>query len=76
MINSADPPHGGEGPLQRVQVIDRDHPHFEEYGRFSGKIITMRFSGESMAEVILENCRHGGGGCFVSKGQVKQVAER
>jgi hypothetical protein len=29
--------------LQRVQIIDRQHPHFEEYGRFTGKIVTMKF---------------------------------
>jgi hypothetical protein len=63
--------------LQRVQIVNRDHPHFEEYGRLTGKIITMRFGlGNQMAEVKLENCRHGVDGCFVSKGDVQQVAER
>lgn len=62
--------------LQRVQIVNREHPHFEEYGRFTGKIITMRFNGHKMAEVKLEHCRHGGDGCFVSPGDVKQVAER
>lgn len=62
--------------LQRVQIVNRQHPHFEEYGRFTGKIITMRFSGNQMAEVKLEHCRHGTDGCFVSKGDVIQVAER
>jgi hypothetical protein len=62
--------------LPRVQIVDREHPHFEEYGRFTGKIITMKFSGSDMAEVKLENCRHGTDGCFVSKGQARQVAER
>lgn len=66
----------GEQRLQRVQIVDREHPHFEEYGRFTGKVITMRFSGESMAEVKLEHCQHGVDGCFVSKGQVRQVGER
>jgi hypothetical protein len=62
---------------QRVQIVNRDHPHFEEYGRFTGKIITMRFGLQSqMAEVKLENCRHGTDACFVGKGDVKQVAER
>ncbi len=42
----------------------------------TGKIITMRFSGESMAEVALEHCRHGGDACFVNKGDVRQVADR
>lgn len=62
--------------LPRVQIINREHPHFEEYGRFTGKIITMRFSGEDMAEVALENCSHGGDACFVGKGDVKLVQER
>lgn len=63
--------------LQRVQIVNREHPHFEEYGRFTGKIVTMRFGGlKPMAEVALENCRHGTDGCFVSAGDVKQVAER
>lgn len=64
-------------PLPRVQIVNREHPHFEEYGRFTGRIVTMRFGdGKQMAEVALENCRHGTDGCFVSKGDVKQVAER
>jgi hypothetical protein len=63
--------------LPRVQIVNRQHPHFEEYGRFTGKIITMRFgAGNQMAEVKLESCRHGTDGCFVSKGDVIQVAER
>lgn len=67
---------GGGLMLPRVQIVNREHPHFEEYGRFTGKIITMKFSGKDMAEVKLENCRHGGDACFVSKGDVRQVAER
>jgi hypothetical protein len=62
--------------LPRVQIVNREHPHFEEYGRLTGKLITFKYSGEQMAEVKLEHCRHGGDGCFVSKGDVKQVAER
>lgn len=68
--------------LQRVQIVDREHPHFEEYGRFTGKIIRPIWAkskddnSKDMAEVKLENCRHGTDGCFVSRGQVKQVAER
>lgn len=58
----------------RVQIVNRDHPHFEEYGRFTGKIIRMKFGAQNeMAEVKLENCRHGTDGCFVSKGDVRQV---
>lgn len=63
-------------PMPRVQIVNREHPHFEEYGRFTGKMIKMRFSGHQMAEVKLEHCRHGGGACFVSPGDVRQVAER
>ena len=63
--------------LQRVQIVNREHPHFEEYGRFTGKIITMRFGdGNQMAEVTLEQCRHGNDGCFVSPGDVRAVQER
>jgi hypothetical protein len=29
----------GDTPLQRVQIVNPGHPHFEEYGRFTGKII-------------------------------------
>jgi hypothetical protein len=63
--------------LPRVQIVNRQHPHFEEYGRFTGNIITMRYgTREPMAEVKLENCPHGVDGCFVLKGELKQVAER
>lgn len=62
--------------LQRVQIVNRQHPHFEEFGRFTGKIIEMRFGGKPMAEVSLENCRHGGDACFVNPGDVRSVAER
>ena len=63
--------------LQRVQIIARQHPHFEEYGRFTGKIVTMNFGTRvQMAEVTLEHCRHGSDGCFVRKGEVKAVPER
>ena len=60
--------------LQRVQIVAREHPHFEEYGRFTGKIVTL--FGKPMAEVTLEHCWHGGDACFVSKGDVQFVAER
>jgi len=71
------PPLPLEERLQRVQIVDRQHPHFEEYGRFTGKIVTMKFgTREEMAEVKLENCRHGSDGCFVRKGEVKAVQER
>jgi hypothetical protein len=62
--------------LPRVQIINRQHPHFEEYGRFTGKVITLVWGGGDMAEVTLEHCRHGVDGCFVSKGDVKIVKEQ
>ncbi len=63
--------------LPRVQIVNRKHPHFEEYGRLTGKVITMKFGeGTPMAEVALENCRHGTDGCFVSMGETRQVPER
>jgi hypothetical protein len=63
--------------LPRVQIINHEHPHFEEYGWLTGKMITMKFGQRgTMAEVKLENCRHGTDGCFVSPGDVRQVKER
>ena len=62
--------------LPRVQIVSRQHPHFEEYGRFTGNVIQMKFgTREQMAEVKLEHCRHGVDGCFVKVGEVKQVPE-
>ena len=61
--------------LQRVQIVNRKHPHYEEFGRFTGKI-TKLYNGQALAEVDLENCRHGGDACFVSPGDVQAVAER
>lgn len=67
----------GVKKLPRVQIVHRQHPHFEEYGRFTGTIITMKFGDRAqMAEVALENCRHGVDGCFVRAGEVRQVRER
>lgn len=63
--------------LPRVQIVNREHPHFEEYGRFTGTVITMRFGDQRpMAEVKLEHCRHGGDACFVSKGDIAAMPER
>lgn len=66
--------------LLRVQIVNRRHPHFEEYGRFTGKVIRPVWAKNDgrgdMAEVKLEHCRHGADGCFVSKGDVRQVPER
>jgi hypothetical protein len=64
-------------PLQRVQIVNRKHPHFEEYGRFTGKIITLVFNRDKpLAEVKLEHCCHGVDACFVSQGDVIAVKER
>lgn len=64
--------------LPRVQIVRRSHPHFEEYGRFTGRMIRMKFGEprDEMAEVRLEHCRHGVEACFVSPGDVQQVDER
>jgi hypothetical protein len=63
--------------FQRVQITKRTHPHFEEYGRFTGKVIKFPWGeGHLMAEVKLEHCRHGTDGCFVSRGDVRIVSER
>lgn len=68
------PGHPEPEQLQRVQVVNRRHPHYEEYGRFTGKMISLL--GTPMAEVKLEQCRHGTDGCFVKKGDVRAVSER
>lgn len=62
-------------PLPRVQIVNREHPHFEEYGRFTGEVIAPIWGGK-MAKVQLEHCRHGGDACFVSPSDIKQVRER
>jgi hypothetical protein len=59
----------------RVQIVNRKHPHFEEYGRFTGEVVTMLW-GAKMAKVELENCQHGTDACFVSPGDVREVRER
>lgn len=56
----------------RMRICDREHPHYPERGFLTGKVITMRFSGEHMAEMRLEHCQHGTEGCFVSKGQIER----
>jgi hypothetical protein len=75
-MTTPDPSRSETATLQRVQIVNRKHPHFEEYGRFTGKVITPVWGGGDMAEVKLEHCRHGVDGCFVSKGDVRQVADR
>ncbi len=65
---------GSNQQFQRVKIVKRDHPHRGEIGRFTGKIIAFKWGeGKRMAEVRLENCKHGTDGCFVSPGDVRQV---
>lgn len=60
--------------LQRVKIVATHHPHRGEIGRFTGKVITFAWAGGStMAEVQLEHCKHGTDGCFVAKGDVREV---
>jgi hypothetical protein len=54
---------------KRVRITKRDHPHYRETGFMTGKVISLL--GKSMAELKLENCRHGTDGCFVSKGDIE-----
>lgn len=57
-----------------IQIIDAEHPHFREYGVMTGKVIQMNHGRQQlMAEVRLHNCQHGTDGCFVEKGQVREV---
>lgn len=60
----------------RVRITKRSHPHYGEVGKFTGKLIRMPWGSKpTMAEVKLEDCRHGVDGCFVSKGDVAKVVE-
>lgn len=59
--------------LPRVKIVRRDHPHHGEYGRFTGEVVQPKWGGAPMALVKLENCVHGTGACYVSKGDVRQV---
>ena len=54
----------------RVQIVDREHPHFGEHGVLTGEVITVL--GTPMAKVDLDACRHGVDGCFVTQGQVAE----
>jgi len=51
----------------RVKIIAKNHPHYGSTGRFTGKVIVMKFTGKKMAEVKLENSDES---CFVSPGAV------
>jgi hypothetical protein len=54
---------------QTVRITKRDHPHYRETGKLTGKIISVL--GKPMAEVKLDDCRHGTDGCFVSQGDIE-----
>jgi hypothetical protein len=56
----------------RVKIVGRDHPHRGEYGRFTGEVIRL-VTGTTMALVELENCKHGGDGCYVAAGDIRAV---
>jgi hypothetical protein len=58
-----------------VRITDPEHPHYPETGRFTGEVITMRFSGKKMAKIALDSCRHGTDACYVSPGQIQEIAE-
>ena len=64
---------GAVGVGSLVQIVDPAHPHYPETGRLTGQMI--RVLGSPMAEVTLDSCRHGTGGCFVGRGQAKAILE-
>lgn len=53
----------------RVLITNSNHPHHNKVGVLSGKTIHTIWQ-EEMAEVILDT----GGGCYISKGDAKQLA--
>jgi hypothetical protein len=55
----------------RVQIIDREHPHFSEHGELTGEMIRL-ITGTEMAKMKLDNCPHGNEACYVTQGQVAQ----
>lgn len=57
----------------RVRISDPEHPHYPETGWLNGKGIVLL--GKQMAEMDIDNCKHGTSGCFVSAGQVSQIVE-
>jgi hypothetical protein len=58
----------------RVKIVNRQHPHHGEYGRFTSEVIQMRFGlGNKMALVKLESCKHGTDRCYVSPGDIREV---
>jgi hypothetical protein len=57
--------------LPRVKIVNREHPHYGEYGTFAGETISV--IGQRMALVKLERCKHGTDGCYVSPGDIREV---
>ena len=56
----------------RVKIVGREHPHFGEYGRFTGEVKQFPW-GSKLALVKLENCKHGGDACYISPGDIREV---
>ena len=56
----------------RVRIVNRDHPHYGEYGQFTGEVIRPIWGGK-MALVKLEACQHGCDACYVSPGDIREV---
>lgn len=62
--------------LPRVRITAKQHPHYGEYGRFTGHVVSPRWAPNTkMAEVKLESCKHGTDSCFVSPGEIREVGE-
>lgn len=55
----------------RVEITDINHPHYGERGKFTGYVIEFKHWPGKMAEIKLDNCRHGTDTCFVSPEQIK-----
>jgi hypothetical protein len=64
----------GDVTKKHLYISDPNHPHYPEQGYLTGEVISLL--GQSMAKFRLDNCRHGGDACFVSKGQLSAVISR
>jgi hypothetical protein len=69
---SEEPP--GDVTKRHLYISDPSHPHYPEQGYLTGEAISLL--GQPMAKFRLDNCRHGGDACFVSKGQLSPVISR
>lgn len=65
--------HGPDWKQYRVRIVNKAHPHCGEYGHFTGEVIKMVTTGNRMALVKLEACKHGTDACYVSPGDVSEV---